>query len=327
MQHNYEKAIKKMLIWILICLLFPLSLQAQMQEGFVKTIGRPNRPGKPIAGVTIRLRGQSNAVVSNKQGHFYANMKDKREGDAIIIQNVQKKGFELNDREIIGRPFVFSSNVPIEIVMVNMKELAAIKHHIEEKAYQEAEKNYHNHLMELEKELKEKDLTEQQYQQQLQEIQNRYEKYQSLIVDMADRYARTDYDHIDSIDKKIYISIENGELEKADSLIHTVFDPNIVLARNRAAKAEVKAKMELAQQIIDKATNDLNAIKRDREYARRTAVLCENLAKEYLTEGNKVQAIVCLRKSLIIKSLLYGKQSWEVSIIQLEIDKLEKSNP
>jgi hypothetical protein len=53
----------KLLTWLVSCLLFPLLLQAQTQEGLVKTIGRPNRPGKPLSGVTIRMRGEANAVI------------------------------------------------------------------------------------------------------------------------------------------------------------------------------------------------------------------------------------------------------------------------
>ena len=93
-------------------------------------------------------------------------------------------------------------------------------------------------------------------------MQDKYEKYQSLIGDLADRYARTDYDHLDSIDREINICIENGELEKADSLIHTVFDPETVLERNRAAKEAAKAKMQLGQDIIDEANDEKKRLQR-----------------------------------------------------------------
>lgn len=317
----------KLLTWLFCCFLFPLLLQAQTQEGFVKTIGRPNRPGKPLSGVIIRMRGQTNTIISNKHGQFSVIMKDKKEGDAIVLQHIQKKGYVLKDKDLIGRQVVFSSRVPIEIVMVNLKELAEDKHRIEKNAYHKAEENYRDCLAQLEKQLKEKELTELQYKLQQQELQKKYEKYHALIGDMADRYARTDYDGLDSIDRVIFFCIENGELDKADSLIHTVFDPNTVLERNRTAKAEVKAKMDLAQQIIDKATNDLAAIKRDRNYALRVAILSENLAQEHLAEGYKARAIACLIKSLEIKTLLYGGKSWEVAKVRMKIGKLEGTEP
>ena len=210
----------------IILFLTTLSLQAQTQQGYVKTLGRPNKPGVPLSNVTVRFR------------------------------------YELKDRELVGRSLVFSSRVPLEIVMVNSAELEADKQRIEKKAYQVADKNYQTKLKQLDQQVKEQEITKEQYQQELQDLQDKYEKYQSLIGDLADRYARTDYDHLDSIDREINICIENGELEKADSLIHTVFDPETVLERNRAAKEAAKAKMQLGQDIIDEANDEKKRLQR-----------------------------------------------------------------
>lgn len=300
------------------------TLSAQTQQGYVKTLGRPDKPGVPLSGVTIRMRGVVNAVLSGSDGKFSVLVSTKKNGDAIILQSVRKAGFELKDRDMVGRQLVFSSSVPIEIVMVNSEQLARDKLRIEKKAYQVAEQNYNAQRQKLDKELAAQHLTIEQYRQQLLQLQDRFEKYQVLIGDLADRYARTDYDHLDSIDRVINICIENGELDKADSLIHTVFDPNTVLERNRAAKAEVEAKMLLAQQLIDKANNDLEALRRDKDYALRVAKLSENLAEEYVAQGEAAQAIDCLRKSLTIKRMLYGEESEEVAAVQKKIETINR---
>ena len=298
---------------------FTLLLSAQTQQGYVKTLGRPNKPGVPLSNVTIRMRGVVNAVLSGKDGKFSVAMPDKKKGDAIILQSVRKNGYELVDPGLVGRQQVFSPTVTIEIVMVNSEELTADKQRIENKAYQKAEQNYQKKLKQLDQQVKEQEITAEQYRQQLQDLQDKFEKYQSLIGDLADRYARTDYDHLDSIDREINICIENGELDKADSLIHTVFDPNTVLERNRAAKAEVQAKMELAQQIIDKAIADREAFRRDADYAKRVIVLCDNLAKEYVSHGEQEKARQCLQQSLLIRQILYGDENEEVKKIKQEI--------
>lgn len=233
-----------------------IGLCAQTQQGYVKTLGRPDKKGVPLSNVTIRMRGVVNAVLTGADGKFSVQMPGKKSGDAIILQSIRKSGYELVDPSLVGRQQVFSPSVPIEIVMVNTAELATNKQRIERIAYQRAEKNYQTKLKELEKQVEEQQLTEEQYRQELQSLQDKYEKYQSLIDGMADRYARTDYDHLDSIDREINICIENGELEKADSLIHTVFDPNTVLERNRAAKEEVQTKIKLAQDVIDEANDE-----------------------------------------------------------------------
>ena len=311
-------------ILLLVIVANTLLVSAQIQQGYVKTLGRPNRAGAPIANATIRMRGVVNAVLSGKDGRFSVLMPDKKKGDEIVLQSIKKQGYELADPSMIGRKQVFSPTVPIEIVMVNSEELAANKQRIERIAYQKADENYQKKLSVLEQQLKEQEITKDQYRQLLQDLQDKYEKYQALIAGMANRYARTDYDHLDSLDREINICIENGELDKADSLIHTVFDPNTVLERNRAAKAEVQAKMLLAQQIIDKACADRDAFRRDAESAKRVILLCDNLAEEYLAEGHQDKARACLQQSLSIRQILYGEDSEEVKAVKQKIETIRK---
>jgi hypothetical protein len=144
-----------------------------------------------------------------------------------------------------------------------------------------------------------------------------------MIDGMADRYARTDYDHLDSLNREINICIEDGELDKADSLIHTVFDPKTVLDRNRAAKADIQARMQLAQDIIDKANADRDAIRRDSDYAKRVISLCDNLAEVYLSQGENEKAKNCLKESVIIREFLYGDENEMVKLIKQKIQILE----
>lgn len=314
---------KRITTILMICNL-AFSSRAQIQQGFVKTIGRPNKPGVVLSGVTIRMRGMVNAVVSSQMGEFNLLMPNKKDGDAIVIQSVQKNGFELKDKDLVGRQLVFSSRVPIEILMVDQKLLAADKKRIEDNAYRVAEQNYQKKLKEIEAQKQNNEITAERYRQKLQQLQDKYENYLSLVSDMADRYARTDYDQLDSIDREINICIENGELDKADSLIHTVFDPETALERNRAAKEEIRQRIAFAQAIIDKAKADKEAILRDIEYAKRVATLCDNLADEYIAQGDNPKALECLEKSLQIKIIVYGDQSDEVKEVKRKISTLKQ---
>jgi len=297
---------------------------AQIQQGFVKTIGRPNKPGVALSGVTIRIRGLVNAVVSSQTGEFHLSVPNKKDGDPFVLLSIQKNGYELKDKDLLGRQLVFSSRVPIEILMVDQKQLAADKKRIEDNAYRVAERNYQKKLKEIETQKQNNEMTAERYKQELEQLQAHYEKYLALIGDMADRYARTDYDQLDSIDREINICIENGEFDKADSLIHTVFDPETVLERNRAAKEEIRQRMAFAQGIIDKAHADKEAIMRDVEYAKRVALLCDNLADEYLAQGEKSKALECLDKSFGIKTLVYGEQSDETKEVIHKINILKQ---
>lgn len=310
---------------LLMCCLTAVTW-AQMQQGFVKTIGRPNKPGVALSGVTIRMRGALNAVVSSQTGEFRFSMPNKKDGDPISLLSIQKNGYELKDKELLGRQLVFSSRVPIEILMVDQKQLAADKKRIEDNAYRVAESNYQKKLKEIQAQKQKNEITIEQYRQELEQLQDKYEKYLALVGDMADRYARTDYDKLDSIDREINICIENGELNKADSLIHTVFDPETVLERNRAAKEEIHQRIAFAQSIIDKANADKEAILRDMEYTKRVVALCHHLANEYMTQREPTMATECLNKALVMERIIYGEDSQEAEETIRQINLLSNES-
>ncbi len=309
---------------LMLCLCIPFCATAQIQRGYVKTIGRPGKPGVLIGGVTIRWKGPFNSAVTNSKGQFKITMPGKKDGDAIVLQSVHKKGFQLKDDGIIGQPQVFSTSVPIEIVMISNAQLEADKQRITKNANKKAEKNYQKKLNELKKQVRNREITTEKYQKELLDLQKKYESYLSLVGDLADRYARTDYDKLDSIDYQINVCIENGELEKADSLILTVFDPETVLDRNRAAKEEIQQRIEFAQKIIDKANADKEAIMRDFEYAERVVTLSNILATQYLSLGEKEKAINCMRESLEIITIIHGKDSGQVKQAEQKIKLIQQ---
>ena len=306
-----------------IMFIMPLGVIAQTQQGYIKTIGRPDKPGVVLGNVVVQAKGMFNPVTSDESGAFSITVPGKNDGDPIVFLRIQKNGYELKDKDFVGRQHVCSSRVPLIIQMVDVKQLAADKRRIEDNAYRVAEENYQKKLTELEAQKEEGEITAEKYRQELAGLQEKYEKYLSLVGDMADRYARTDYDQLDSIDYQINVCIENGEFDKADSLIHTVFDPETVLERNRAAKQEIQDRIALAQSVIDKANADREAILQDIEYAKRLASICENLAQEYILMEEKEKAVECLEKSLEIKFILYGEESEEANEINNRIKELK----
>ena len=312
----------KRLLFIILASFIVFVASAQIQHGFVKTIGRPGNPGLPLENVTIQMVGMVNATTSSATGEFQLSAYNKKDGDAIKLLRVQKNGYELKDKDMIGREMVFSSHVPIYITMVDRQQLEADKKRIEGNARRVAEKNYQKRREEIEEENQKHKLSAEKYRQELNDLQDKYEKYLALIGDMADRYARTDYDNLDSIDVEVNICIENGELEKADSLIRTVFDPETVLERNRAAKKEIADRIKFAQAVIEKANEDKEAIIKDIEYALQIANLSENIAKEYMSINEFEKAIDCLRMSLDLKTTIYGEEHEEVKGLIRLIEEL-----
>lgn len=234
---------------ILYFILHAIACLAQNQSGMVKTLGRPAQKGVPLAGVTVRIAEAHNAVVSGKDGAFSLPM-NKKDGESFVIRQVQKAGYELNDRDLIGRKYAFSSTHPITIVMVSAKQLQAEKARIENNAYSVAEKNYKNKLAALEAQLKNGQIDAENYNGQIRSLQGDFERFQSLIDGLSEHYAHIDYDEMDENEKEIAQCIENGNFDKADSLIHQCFDVTDVLSRNLKALDRIEQGISQAKDVI-----------------------------------------------------------------------------
>ena len=251
------------LILLLSSIVFPAL--AQIQQGFVKTLGRPDKKGVALSGVSVRLKGGHNAVLSKDDGTFSMMMTGKKVGDAYSLQQVQKAGYELNEVGVIGRQYAFSDKVPLTIVMVSTSQLQADKQRIENNAYKVAEKNYQAKLAQLEKDKEAGTISIETFSQEFQDLKDRFEKYQSLIDGLAEHYAHTDYDVLDEKEREINICIENGDLERADSLIHTIFDPIDVLKRNKEALARIDQNIQQSKDIMAQANADMAAVLKQQE--------------------------------------------------------------
>lgn len=243
---------KRLVISFVILCSVSLPMNAQVQKGIVRTIGRPNDPGKPLPGVVIRMKGQVNSMVTDRDGAFYYRFNGK-EGEPAQLLGVSKVGYELVDRSIIGKGMVLSSKVPWVIVMVSNEQLESDRNRISAVAQKKAEMEYQKKLEAINDALKQKRISTEEYKAQLEKLEHDYESYLFLIGTFADQYARTDYDSLDSLGIEIAQSMEEGNFDRADSLIHTRMDPDTVLERNHSAKAELQNKLEFLKAVLENA--------------------------------------------------------------------------
>ena len=260
--HQYSNfaLISQHLIISICALLLPLAASAQTQQGYVRTLGRPDAKGVALSGVAVRVKGEHNAVLSGADGSFAIALPRKKNGEAYVLQQVRKAGYELNEKGVLGRQFAFSDKVPLTLVMVSTSQLQADKQRIENTAYQVAERNYKTKMEALERQREAGSLAAEQYRAEIQDLQDKFEKYQSLIDDLAEHYAHTDYDLLNEHDREINLCIERGDLDRADSLIHDLFDPVDVLRRNKEALAHIDQSEAQARQLLAQANEDMAAI-------------------------------------------------------------------
>ena len=217
---------KNFLAAILLLSIFNFQFSiAQTQQGFVRTVARPDQPSQRLQGVVVRVQGDYNPVMTDEQGAFQVLMPGVKNGAAFTLAGVNKGGYELQESELIGRQIAFSTSVPLEIIMVSRRQLQKDKQRIEQAARDNIERHYEQQLNDLNEQLAKAQLSNQEYEDRLALLEQDYNRFEPLIEQMAERYARTDYSNLSPADSLIQQAIEAGDLQLAQERILAKGDP------------------------------------------------------------------------------------------------------
>lgn len=235
----------------------------QIQKGVVRTIQRPDKSSVYLSDVQISQRGVDTVVMSGEDGKFELVIGNPETDDAFYLTSVIKAGYELVDNNILGKARTCSPEVPTEIVMINIKEKDDDKERISKNAFRYAEETYNRLNVSLKRTLKQKSISEESYWDQKDDLYRWLKKYSSMVKDIAERYAMIDYAMIDSLNASINIAIENGEMERADSLIATAGSLTQLVKANREAESKAMKQTQMNKEIEGKASADIATIRRD----------------------------------------------------------------
>lgn len=239
----------------LFSFILSLSVNAITQQGVVRSISRPERSGETLSGAIIRVRGSHNAVESQANGSFSLLLQNRQNGDALVFSSVLLSGYEPAEKEFIGRQFACSDKVPMEIILVNTAQLQREKEAIEAKARENIELYYEQRLAELDQALARGVMKNEEYQKQLDALEQKYERFEPLLQAMSDQYARTDISRLDSLSQAINAAIESGNPDEAERLIKLKGDLD---ERERLLREE-EEQLRRAQALLDKAAANTNA--------------------------------------------------------------------
>lgn len=241
-------------------ILSTFTLNAQEQAGIVKTIGRPGQPGVPIEDVIVRVKGSQAVSLSDSDGNFMITLAHYNAGQAYSLSGVHKMGYDLADAGMLGRAFPYSADIPLEISMISEDDYRRTKNEIEAQIRSRMEKEYQEQLQILKHQLEAKSISEETLQQRNFELLDYYDNIMNLAEELSDRYARTDYDRLDSLDQQINILIEQGRLEEAETLIESkqtkkeleeikASNAALAIALEEGKRAEVRKTAEYADEL------------------------------------------------------------------------------
>lgn len=249
---------------LFLCLIVTVSVSfSQTQQGYVKTRGRLAAngtaiPGTRLSGATITFKG-NRTVTSSTNGVFTFAVPSK----TFCVTNVLKNGYQLYDRDLLGRTHNYSTN-DLLVVMDTPDNVLADKLTSERKIRRTLQRQLAEKEDEIEALKEQQKITEEQYRKQLQELYKAQENNEKLISEMAERYSTLDFDQLDDFQRRVAVYIQNGELTRADSLLNT-----------KGSMEERRARIEQNKTIVTINAQELK--KRQEEQKKSEALLTKEL--------------------------------------------------
>lgn len=261
-----------------LLILLAVDCLAQVQQGIVKTRGRMVDgqlvPGVRLQGATITLN-MGNPLVSGDNGTFSFVVPSDRK---YSLLSVRKSGYTLADHDYTSRSFAYSHTEPFYVVLEDENQRQADINAATRKVRKALTAQLEKREDEIEALKAQNKLTEKEYQQKLQELYDNQSESEQLVKEMAERYASTDYDQLNEYNRQVQLYIEEGELQKADSLIrskgdmmqrvadyHQIVDANKKMraALTKSEAGAVKTYEDLAQDLYCRHEIFLQEFKQD----------------------------------------------------------------
>jgi len=220
-------------------------IMAQIQKGVVKTRGRIVngllQPGKGLEGASVLINEHS-TILSGNDGKFSFPVTNS----SFRIKDVQKNGYLLVDNGVCT-DYKYSEN-PLRLVMDTPEQQRSDQLAIERKI----RCNLQNQLKEREEEIEALKISQKEKDSLIYSLYQLHGANEKLIADMAKRYVAIDYDQLDDFYRHVSFFIENGNLDRADSLLRSRGDINAQvkqILRQGLAISEEETKLQQAKSV------------------------------------------------------------------------------
>lgn len=242
---------KKVLLILVSVMIAEIAL-GQIQYGYVRTIGRSNRPGAGIDSVLIKIK-DCTRVKSHSMGNFSVELPNYKEGQGYKLENVIKAGYELKNKGDL-KEYAYSSSVPLTIDMYSVKEKNNEEKEIYNRMYEEVSNKYKKMREKLIEQLENSQSDNIHIKKELDEIKQKFESIPCLLEKIANRCAMIDYDKITSYEKELQMCIESGNISEAVKLINAEGGINKIIEDAKQTQQEAALAKEISYQ-KDKEAN------------------------------------------------------------------------
>lgn len=288
------------------------------QKGVVKTRGRMVNgklvPGKGLPEAMVYLDNNRKMMSAGNNGFFSFIVS----GNKYSVVKVEKKGYQLVDAQMC-RNYQYSVN-PLYLVMETPEQQQADQLAKERRLRRDLEKR----IQQREDEIDALNVSLDEKNRLLQDLKRQREDNEKIVKDLSQYYSTLDYDQLDAFQQQVSECLENGEIEKADSLLRSRGD---MRSRIASLKAEQEAEAKEAEELAQRQKDLDVSIAGTRKNMEAIATDCYNFHLRFLQaqQYDSVSYYLNLRAELDTTNIKYLIESidFEKEFIELG-DQLDK---
>lgn len=198
---------------IIILLAIVCCANAQtIQQGIVKEYNEKSQK-TPLDGVELNVRS-ANSTVSDNDGTFVLNFITAKPGDKINVRRIEKLGYEVFNKEAIEQ-WNLNPTTPFLIVMCRSDLFKKIRDNYEKVSSESYARQLQKEETALAKLKADGKLKEEEYQKQLFELRENYDKQLDNLDNYIDRFSRIDLSELTSVEQEIIDLVQQGKIEEA----------------------------------------------------------------------------------------------------------------
>lgn len=241
-------------LYFLFIALLSISAAAQTtQSGYVQEYNEKAKK-TPLSGVELRVRS-ANSTVSDETGQFSLQFLTLKPGEKVNVRRIEKLGYEIFNKEAVEQWNINPQN-PFIIVMCRSDKFKAIRDNYEKVSSASYARQLEKEQAELKALKAQGKIKEAEYQKQLSEIQENYDKQLDNLGNYIDRFARIDISELSAVEQEIIELVQQGRIEQA-------------IAKYEQQNYLDKYKQEVAQlKEVSTAIDQLTEIKTSKEQSR-----------------------------------------------------------
>jgi len=206
---------------LIITLVFSLalgSIWAQVQNGLVRV---QNSGKTPLANVQI-IFSEAVPTTSDQSGRFRLAFSGRKPGDLIFFQEIVKKDYEIvNEKELQVLKIGNSDNLNKDIILAVSGQLNAAKKEYYGISDQALQTSFSKEKNALQEKLKNVQLTQQEYLDKFNALSEQYEQQQKALDNLADIFARTNFDDVSEEYKTAFELFETGKIDEALKILES----------------------------------------------------------------------------------------------------------